>query len=63
MIIWKLNLIIFSNKFKQHYETTIINKKPILAVCGHIHESTGKNPKLESTTVISAGPNGILWQI
>lgn len=34
---------------------------PQLLVCGHIHESGGKEVKVGSTTVINAGPRGIWW--
>ncbi len=42
---------------------TILLKKPQLAVCGHIHGSSGRKDKLGETTVINAGPRGIIWEI
>jgi Icc-related predicted phosphoesterase len=35
-------------------------KKPGLVVCGHIHGSSGQTDRLEETTVINAGPQGII---
>ena len=42
---------------------TIINKKPKLVVCGHVHESGGKKANLEKSIVINAGPEGILYEL
>ena len=38
-------------------------KKPELVVCGHIHGSAGQIARVGSTTVINAGPDGILWEL
>lgn len=35
--------------------------RPKLHICGHIHGSGGQQAKLEQTTVINAGPAGLLW--
>ena len=42
---------------------TIILKKPTLAVCGHIHGDAGKMDRIGETTVINAGPKGIVWDL
>jgi Icc-related predicted phosphoesterase len=39
---------------------TVEKKKPGLVVCGHIHGSSGQTDRLEETTVINAGPRGII---
>ena len=39
----------------------ILEKTPQLVVCGHIHESSNMHETLGSSTVINAGPNGIIW--
>ncbi len=40
----------------------IVRTQPSLVVCGHIHESAGQRAMIGSTTVINAGPAGILWE-
>jgi len=47
----------------QAIRETILEKNPLLCVCGHIHESAGSHAKIGSTTVVNAGPNGIFWEI
>ena len=37
--------------------------QPILVVCGHIHDSSGRTETRGSTTVINAGPQGVMWGI
>jgi Icc-related predicted phosphoesterase len=39
----------------------IEEKKPGLVVCGHIHGSSGQSCRLGETTVINAGPRGIIY--
>ena len=38
-------------------------KKPELVVCGHIHGSAGRTARLGHTSVINAGPDGIIWEL
>jgi Icc-related predicted phosphoesterase len=38
-------------------------KKPDLVVCGHIHASAGQIDRLDQTTVINAGPDGMIWDL
>jgi Icc-related predicted phosphoesterase len=40
---------------------TMQTKKPDLVVCGHIHGSAGQIDRLGETTVINAGPAGMIW--
>jgi Icc-related predicted phosphoesterase len=42
---------------------TIINQKPILVICGHIHGSAGQVAHLGDITIINAGPQGMIWNI
>jgi Icc-related predicted phosphoesterase len=42
---------------------TILAKHPLLVVCGHIHESSGKYGKLGDSVVINAGPRGVVWEV
>lgn len=37
--------------------------KPSLVICGHIHESGGKEQSIGKTTVINAGPSGIFFDL
>jgi Icc-related predicted phosphoesterase len=37
--------------------------RPQLVVCGHIHASAGWRATLGPTTVINAGPGGLLWDV
>jgi Icc-related predicted phosphoesterase len=40
----------------------IDEKSPRLVVCGHIHESAGKSEVVGKTTVINAGPAGMILE-
>jgi len=42
---------------------TMEQKKPVLVVCGHIHGSAGQTERIGETTVINAGPKGIIWNL
>ena len=42
---------------------TIERKQPALVVCGHIHGSAGQAHRLQETTVINAGPGGIIHEL
>ncbi|UCH20904.1 MAG: metallophosphoesterase family protein [Deltaproteobacteria bacterium] len=41
----------------------IKNKKPILVVCGHIHGGAGQIDRIGQTTIINAGPRGVVWDL
>ena len=45
----------------QAVRETILVNKPGLVVCGHIHGSAGQIDRIGDTTVINAGPQGIIW--
>ena len=47
----------------QAVRETILTKKPNLVVCGHIHGSAGQIDRIGETTVINAGPQGIIWEL
>lgn len=52
----------------QHLGTTSVRqaveeKSPILVVCGHIHESSGKITKLKGIDIVNAGPKGYLYEL
>ena len=46
----------------QAVRETILIKKPNLVVCGHIHGSAGQIDRIGETTVINAGPRGIIYR-
>jgi Icc-related predicted phosphoesterase len=37
--------------------------RPILVVCGHIHESGGRVASVDATPIVNAGPQGMDWQL
>jgi uncharacterized protein len=37
--------------------------RPILVVCGHIHESAGQTAYVGRSPVVNAGPEGIVWDL
>jgi len=42
---------------------TVMTKNPLLVICGHIHASAGQIDRLGKTTIINAGPEGIIWNL
>jgi len=42
---------------------TITIKDPLLVICGHIHASAGQIERFGETTIINAGPQGIIWNL
>jgi len=42
---------------------TILEKSPLLVVCGHIHACWGQQENLGETPIINAGPGGIGWTL
>ena len=47
----------------QAVRDTLNRAKPDLVVCGHIHASAGQTRQHGDTTVINAGPHGIIWDL
>lgn len=42
---------------------TVMTKNPLLVICGHIHASAGQIERFGETTIINAGPEGIIWDL
>ncbi len=51
------------NLGSQAVRETVNVKKPQLVICGHIHGSAGQIDRIGDTTVINAGPRGIVWEL
>ena len=47
----------------QAVRDAVEQNKPDLVVCGHIHGSAGQTKRFGETTVINAGPYGIIWKL
>ncbi|MHA1382551.1 MAG: metallophosphoesterase family protein [Candidatus Helarchaeota archaeon] len=47
----------------KEYRNLILEFKPILVVCGHIHEEAQKMVQIGSTMVYNIGPKGVLFNI
>jgi len=43
--------------------TAIERKRPVIAVCGHIHQCWGREAAIGTTPVVNAGPEGRLFEI
>ena len=41
----------------------VLEKKPKLVVCGHIHDDWEKQVDLGASRVLNAGPNGVIIEI
>ena len=61
------NILDLASSGKNLGSTTIRNiidvKKPKLVVCGHIHESGGRQQLHQETLVVNAGPGGIVIEL
>jgi Icc-related predicted phosphoesterase len=44
----------------QSIRQTILDRKPPLVVCGHIHDDWGKQVQLGPTRIVNAGPKGVV---
>lgn len=48
------------NKSISHFIRTI---KPVLAICGHLHENSGRHDKIGKTLIINPSPAGMMIKI
>jgi Icc-related predicted phosphoesterase len=42
---------------------TIEERRPRLAICGHIHESAGEESRAGATRIVNAGPEGVYLEV
>ncbi len=43
--------------------TAVEERTPVLTVCGHIHGSWGETAEIGPTSVVNAGPGGLVWDV
>ncbi len=53
----------YGNVGNESYTKIIEEQKPILVICGHIHENFGKTDKLGETILINPGPEGVILDV
>lgn len=41
----------------------VVDRQPLLVVCGHIHDSAGQTELIRGTPIVNAGPAGIMWTL
>lgn len=54
---------IWAHHGNRSYRNFILRKKPILAICGHLHETAGKKDRLGRTTLLNAGEKGVIVEV
>lgn len=54
----KTDLIMKSHAGNKSYTDFINDEKPLLVVCGHLHENAGVQDKMGKTLIINPGPEG-----
>jgi len=54
---------IWAHHGNKSYRKFIAKKRPVLAVCGHLHETAGMEDKLGRTRLINAGDKGVFVEI
>ena len=38
-------------------------QRPLLVVCGHVHDCGGQNTRIGETHIVNAGPKGVTWEL
>lgn len=41
----------------------VLQREPLLVVCGHIHACAGQHARLGCSPVVNAGPTGVKWEV
>lgn len=47
----------------QAIRDAVIEKQPLLVVCGHIHSDWGKQVTLGASRILNAGPQGVVVEL
>lgn len=59
----KTDLVMGEHSGSKSFRDFIRQEKPLLVVCGHLHENSGVKDKLGKTIIINPGPDGKLIEI
>jgi len=59
----RTDLIMDEHAGNKSYRDFIHEEKPLLVICGHLHENAGVQDKIGKTVVINPGPEGKLIEI
>ncbi len=59
----KTDLVMGEHSGSKSFRDFIRQEKPLLVVCGHLHENAGVKDKIGKTTIINPGPDGKLIEI
>jgi uncharacterized protein len=59
----KLDFIIDSHCGNKSFTEFIKKNQPLLMICGHLHENSGKEDVIQKTRVINPGPHGKIIKI
>lgn len=54
---------IWASHGNKSYRKFIAKKKPVLAVCGHLHETAGMKDRIGKTLIINPGDRGMIVEI
>lgn len=54
---------IWAHHGNKSYRKFIDKEKPILAICGHLHETQGKHDITGRTVIINPGPRGVMVEV
>lgn len=54
---------IWAHHGNKSYRKFILAKKPVLAICGHLHETAGRKDRLGRTTLLNAGEKGVIIEV
>ena len=54
---------IWASHGSRSYRRFIVRRKPVLAVCGHLHETAGMEDRLGRTVLVNPGPKGMFRDV